>query len=156
MSDHRRVALHALLWLVLGGWIGAMLLFAAVVARAAFDVLPTTQLAGDLVGAVLGPLETIGMAAGLLLAVLAVVLGRSRATASLATLLATLCAVSHFGVSASLAELRAAPAGSRGAAFGWLHAASVGLLGITLLGALVLAWLHADADVSARKSGRNP
>ena len=68
--------LRPLLWVILGAWLGALGLFGAVVARAAFRVLPSSELAGAMVGATLGPLQLAGAVAGGLLAVLGALLGR--------------------------------------------------------------------------------
>jgi hypothetical protein len=46
---------------LVGAWIGAMLFFAAVVAPAAFQTLPARELAGGLVGRVLGRLSVAGL-----------------------------------------------------------------------------------------------
>ena len=68
--------LRSTLWLTLGAWIGAWLLFGAVVAPTAFRVLPSTEVAGSLVGPVLEALHLYGAAAGALLALVTVALGR--------------------------------------------------------------------------------
>lgn len=47
--------------LALSLWLGAMIFFAFIVAPAAFAVLPTRQLAGDLVGLVLARLHILGL-----------------------------------------------------------------------------------------------
>ena len=63
-----QTALRTCLWLLLGGWFGSYLLFGAVIAPTAFAVLPSTQLAGDLVGPVLMKLNLYGVFAGIALA----------------------------------------------------------------------------------------
>ena len=155
MGPRLRIALRTALWLLLGGWVGAIVLLAAGVAPAAFRVLPTSELAGDLVGAVLGPLEIYGAAAGLALAGLAWALGRGRTAIGLALLLCLASLVSHFGVSPRLAELRALGLGPGAdptirARFGQLHGLSALLLLGVGAGALALAVLHARADERAR------
>ena len=59
--------LRALLWLALGGWIGAMGLFGAMT-RVAFEVVPSPEIAGHLVGRLLEPLLTTGAVLGASLA----------------------------------------------------------------------------------------
>ena len=66
-SEARRLWLRTALWVVLGWWIGGWALFAFVVARTAFRVLPSTQVAGQLVGPVLAALHLYGAAAGIAL-----------------------------------------------------------------------------------------
>ena len=56
--------MRALLTVALSAWLGAGLLFAAVVAPAAFRVLPSRALAGALAGAVLPVLFWTGAAVG--------------------------------------------------------------------------------------------
>ncbi len=150
-----RALANGLLWVGLGGWIGAMVLFAAVVAPAAFATLPSPELAGPLVGRVLGVLHLAGAGLGVGLALLAALLGRGRMSVLLAMALAAVCLVSHFGVSAPLSEMRdlagADPETVR--RFGTLHRISVSLFGVTLAGALLLAALHARADARERTPG---
>lgn len=52
------------MWLALGVWLGGILFFGAVVAPAAFSVLPSTHDAGLLVGASLRRLHVMGLIAG--------------------------------------------------------------------------------------------
>ena len=60
-----RFVLRTALWLLLGGWIGAWLLFGGVVAPTAFRTLPSTEVAGLLIGPVLTWLHLYGAAAGI-------------------------------------------------------------------------------------------
>ncbi|HKJ24276.1 MAG TPA: hypothetical protein VKB65_05595, partial [Myxococcota bacterium] len=90
------VALRSLLWLILGGWIGASSYFALVVALAAFRVLPTHQLAGQLVDAVYTPLQLYGVGAGIVLAGIASGLRRGRWLVVHPLVLSSLCFLSHF------------------------------------------------------------
>ena len=85
--------LRPLLWLLLGGWIGTLALFSFSVATAAFQVLPSSELAGDLVGQVLRTVHLSSIAAGLGLAILARALGRGRLAVGLPLLLAGICLV---------------------------------------------------------------
>ncbi len=147
LSPRVAAVLRPLLWLLLGSWLGAMLLFGAVVAPAAFGVLPTPELAGDLVGRVLASLHLSGAIAGLILALLAGLLRRGRAAIGLSLLLSALCVVNQFGVSPAVAEIRLSDPGAPlapGAAerFARLHQLSVLLFGATVVGLLGLAaWL---------------
>ena len=71
VGDRMASALKAVLWLSLGGWIGALTLFAFGVAPLAFTVLPSTELAAKLVGPLLMGLNLYGIAAGIGLAAIA-------------------------------------------------------------------------------------
>lgn len=137
---------------VLGLWVGAMAFFSFFVAPAAFAVLPTSHLAGQLVSRTLGGLEILGLALGTL--VLAVLLGARPASRRyfLVELVAVLLllastAVSRFVVSSRLHDLRLrvgegldrlTPADPTRLAFDHLHQASVGLMSFNLLAALLL------------------
>ncbi len=129
-------------------------LFAWAVAPAAFQVLPTPELAGRLVGRVLASLNLAGASLGIVLAVLATLLRRGALPTLVALVLAALCLLSHFGVSAALSEMPSPgaldPAGVR--RFANLHRLSVTLFGATLVGALLLAVLHARGDGRERRS----
>jgi hypothetical protein len=141
---------------LLAVWLGAALLTAAVVAPAAFAVLPTRALAGALVGRVLPVIFVGGVVAGVAAALLGGAtgpFGRGRVVLAAAT--ALLCAVAQFGVTPRIHALRAelgpnieaVPASDpRRQAFGRLHGVSVLLMGAAGLaagGALVLAGLAA-------------
>jgi len=148
---------RALLWTLLGGWLGALLLFGMVVARVAFVAVPDPALAGHLVGRVLGPLQIAGMAIGLILAALGGMLGRGPIAIALPLLLGALCAANHFGVSPAVAAIQLAdPAAApdAGARFARLHQLSVALFSVTMVGALVLLAFHAAAELrEARRTG---
>jgi hypothetical protein len=132
--------------LLLSAWLGAALLFAAVVAPAAFAVLPERSLAGALVGRVLPVLFT----SGLVLSLAGVFLDRpgegryflARRAAMLA--IAVSCAVAQFVVAPRIARVRGEITGPleqlpaddpRRAAFGRLHAVSVAWLGVAMVAA---------------------
>ena len=132
--------------LLLAAWLGAGLLFAAVVAPAAFEVLPTRTLAGLLVGRVL---PTLFIAGGVI-AALCMILDRSstgafprlRRSALAAIIIA--CGIAQFGIAPRIERVRAQIGGPieqlarddpRRVAFGRLHAISVGWLGIAMLAA---------------------
>jgi len=152
MPDRLRLFWRSVLWLVLGGWIGASSYFALVVARAVFRVLPSAELAGKVVDAVYTPLQLYGVGAGLALAALALLLGRSRWLVVLPAVLSVLCFTSHFGITARLDELRdeafgAVPQAAASAEFWRLHGASMAIHAAVLLGAIGLLVLHARADL---------
>lgn len=153
-----RPIVRTALWLLLGGWFGGYLLFGAVVAPTAFSVLPTSQIAGTLVGPVLTKLHLFGAAAGIPLAVLSHLLGRRRWLTLAPLVLSALCVYSHFGITAELAETRLltfSPAGSAEAAirFGFLHDLSLGIFIGVGISVTALIWLHARADAQSFASG---
>ncbi len=141
-------------------WLGAALLTAAVVAPAAFAVLPTRALAGALVGRVLPVVFVAGVAAGVAAAALAAggAGAFARARVALPALAALVCAAAQFGVGPRIRALRAemgpniealAPGDPRRAAFGRLHGVSVlmmGAAGLAAGAALVLTGLAAARD----------
>jgi len=147
--------LRSALWLTLGSWVGAWLLFGAVVAPTAFRVLASTEVAVSLVGPVLEALHLYGAAGGALLALLAILLGRGPLLVGLPLLMSAVCLYSHFGVSAELSEIRHLAFGTDGAPefaarFTRLHRVSLGLftgLGAAAVGLLVL---HSRADIGER------
>ncbi len=148
---------------LLAAWLGAAVYFSAVVARAAFAVLPSRTLSGDLVGATLPTIFVGGVAMAGLAALLALPAPRREWYAGrfvwlLASLVAAgLCAVGQFVLTPRIDVLR----GSLGMAldnastgdpvraeFARLHLFSVGALGIAILlalVALVAAVRHATA-----------
>ena len=142
---------------VLALWIGAAALTAAVVAPAAFAVLPTRALAGALVGRVLPVVFVTGMLVGAIVAVLAWSDAgpMARLRASLAGAIAVACLVAQFVIGPRIARLRAemgpsiealAPTDPRRAEFGKLHGFSVAWMGVGMLAAgaaLVLTMLAA-------------
>lgn len=123
-------------------WLGAALIVAAVVAPAAFAVLPTRTLAGALVGRVLPVLFWGGAAVGLLVIVLGRAQGAGRARLLAAAALFLACLAAQLVIAPRIGRLRAAAAAPierlapddvRRVAFGRLHAASVAMLGIAAL-----------------------
>jgi hypothetical protein len=133
-------------------WLGASLIVGAVVAPAAFAVLPTRTLGGALVGRVLPVLFWSGALAGALAAWLA--RGehgrRSRVISSLVVVAG--CLLAQLAVAPRIARTREAAGApldqlarddSRRIAFGRLHAASVGLLAVSSIAAvsaLLFTW----------------
>lgn len=71
--------LRFLQMLALGGWIGAIVYFAAVVTVGAFAVLPNQDLAGAIVGYTIGGLHDFGIIAAAIYLVAAIALARSLA-----------------------------------------------------------------------------
>lgn len=144
--------MRSALWLLLGGWLGSWALFGLVVAPTAFRVLPSSEVAGLLVGPVLTALHLYGGAAGVALAGLSWALGRPAWLSGLPLGLAALCLYSHFGISAELASLRPLAFGEQGsitvaARFAQLHRASVGIfvaIGVALV-TLVVLQAHSDS-----------
>lgn len=139
----RRVSLVPLL---LSAWLGAGILFAAVVAPAAFAVLPSRTIAGALVGRVLPVL----FVAGLAVAAIGLVLDRAtdgvlpRVRRGTLVVVAVSCAIAQFVVAPRIAALRheiggpieqLSPTDPRRVAFGRLHGVSVAWLGLAMLGA---------------------
>lgn len=139
-------------------WLGAAAFFTLVVARAAFDVLPTRTLAGALVGRILPVLFVSGLVVGLVVAALAASAWREhwlRLAAGVSMTAA--CAVAQFIIAPRIAALRAAIGGpiealaagdAQRVAFGRLHAVSVAWLGLAIVAALVAlvgAWRALDA-----------
>ena len=130
-------------------WLGAALITVAVVAPAAFSVLPSRTLAGLMVGAVLPTL----FVAGMIVPIVAIALSApalpkgARLGAATAALMTTLgCAVSQFGITPRLDSLRAEIGGpvdalplddARRVAFGLYHGYNVAGLGVAMLGATV-------------------
>jgi len=144
---------RGLVWASLGGWIGTWLLFGLVVAPTAFAVLPSTELAGALVGPVLESLQWFGVAAGALLSLLAWRLGRGPVLRALPLAMALACLGSQLGLSPELAALREGAFGPHGneavaARFNQLHRLSAGLFLGVGVAALLLVALHARADAS--------
>ena len=143
-------------------WLGAALLFAAVVAPAAFAALPSRTLAGALVGAVLPAVFYSGIVVGLGLCLTALAMGRGRIV-TLGTvagfLMAVSCAAAELVVAPRIERARLAiggpvesvpPSDPRRVAFGRLHAASVLWLGVAVVGAATVA---AGAAASLRRTG---
>ena len=140
-------------------WLGAVLLFTAAVAPAAFAALPSRTLAGAVVGRVLPVVFLAGLVTGI--AVLAMELTTGRRAlygprALGATALALSCGIAQFAVAPRIERVRASIGGSlealaaddaRRAAFGRLHAFSVAWLAVGGLAAVVVA-------VSAARAAR--
>jgi hypothetical protein len=141
------VALRSTLWLALAGWVGSWALFALVIARLAFRVLPSPEIAGHLVRPLLNVLHWYGAAAGILLAVLAFVLRRGRLLVLLPLGLALACLATQLGVTPrleALHDLAFGPGGNVEAAatYRHLHGLSMAIFTAVLAGAIALVVLH--------------
>jgi uncharacterized protein DUF4149 len=132
---------------LLAAWLGAALLVAAVVAPAAFDVLPTRTLAGALVGRVLPVLFWSGVPIGLVVLWLGWRLPLPTVRTASAFVLVAACVVAQLVIAPRIARVRAAiggpmdaldPANPLRQSFGRLHGLSVACLGAGGLAALVL------------------
>jgi hypothetical protein len=143
-------------------WLGAALLFAAVVAPAVFAVLPSRTTAGDIVGRVLPALLWAGLVISLLVGLLEAVAQNATFTANWRagmSLLVGLACVWALLIGQRIDKLRASigqpidalpTTDPRRVDFGRLHALSVAVLGVAILGALGLA-----VSVARRLVGRN-
>lgn len=144
-------ALRSALWLLLGGWIGAWFLFACVVTPTAFRVLPSTELAGQLIGPILAGLHAYGAVAGVMLACLSLGLGRRRWLAATPVLLGALCLYSELGVTGEIDRVRAQAFGpdatlAASERFAVLHRRSLAIFTAVGLGAIALLVAHARRD----------
>jgi uncharacterized membrane protein len=154
------IALRFLSALALALWLGAMLFFSAGVAPAAFYALPTHELAGNVVNAVLRNLHSLAYGAGGVLFVslgLRALLGQRRWAAAKLAVVAVMLGValySGLAVSPPLAEIRAQvgtldklpendPLKER---FDRLHKLSVSLMGANMLLAIALLLLEQLPD----------
>lgn len=153
--------LSPLLWV----WLGAALLFVAVVAPAAFAVLPTRSLAGLLVGRILPIVFWSGALVGLVMAV-----AETGWPRIVAVVLVVSALVAQLGVAPRIQRLRAELGPDieaidandpRRLAFGRLHALSVALLGGAMLAGAAMAFAsvrssRTDADRGGAESRLAP
>jgi hypothetical protein len=138
----------------LSAWLGAAVLVAAVVAPAAFAVLPTRTLAGALVGRVLPALFWSGIVIGIGVAALGWSAPRRGWLVGSALLLVASCVAAQLVVAPRIERVRAGisgpvdaldPSDPRRLAFGLLHGMSVawmGLGGVAAAAALLLLVRH--------------
>ena len=122
---------------ILGFWVGVITLFSFVVAPSAFAVLPSRDLAGDVVSRVLAVTEIIGVAAALLLLISLFLTREPRSrsrTIELFGYLATLIAMiaSHFYLSPRLREIRSGNIAGP-LSFDRLHQLSVAAMAVCLI-----------------------
>jgi uncharacterized membrane protein len=140
-------------------WVGGLIFFAFVLAPTAFSVLPTTHLAGNVVGRALGKLHWIGIVSGIIF--LASSLFYSRLTDGTAHIFAArhqllclmlaLTLISQFGIiprmdslRASLGEVQSVPVDNpERVQFDALHVWSTRVEGAVLLLGLVVVYLTA-------------
>lgn len=160
MSERLETALRALLWALLGGWLGALVLFSTLVAPAAFEVLGREP-AGRLVRQVLPPLLLYGVAAGAVLAGLARILGRGALATFLPLALACLGLWVLFGITPQMEEVRGRAFGPPAdpaalARFTRLHAAAGAAYLVIAVGAFALVVVHARLDVAAARGKKTP
>jgi hypothetical protein len=132
-------------------WLGGAILFAAIVAPTLFDTLPTRTLAGAVVGRVLPAIFYSGMVVGLATLVLdrrarGEWTWRGGTTGGLIIFVS--CAIAQLVISPRIERVRESIGGvlenlptddPRRAAFGRLHAVSVGWLGVAMLCAGITA-----------------
>jgi hypothetical protein len=141
------VALRSGVWLTLGGWVGSWGLFALVIARLAFRVLPSPEVAGRLIAPTLDTLHWYGAVSGVVLAVLALALKRGGMLVAMPLVLAAGCLASQLGVTPrmeALHDLAFGPAGNIDAAaqYRHLHGLSMAIFSAVLAGAIGLVVLH--------------
>jgi hypothetical protein len=144
--------------LLLTVWLGGMIFFSLAVAPAVFAVLPTRELAGQVVNSLIGKLELIGLVCGPLLLLLQLFAWPKREAEAksrvlrviLLVMMTLLVAASRFWVSAKLHALRAQIGGPIDdvpltdplrVEFNALHGVSVSLMGAALLAGLVMIFV---------------
>ena len=145
----------------LGTWVGSILYFSFVVTRGAFSVLPTSDLAGALVGYTLAKLHMIGIIAGVIYLLATAAAERSigalaQPAALLVFAMIVLTVVSQYGVIAQMDGLRlqmgsvqsTAAGNPLRAAFDRLHQYSVWLESAVLLAGLVALFFTARQELS--------
>jgi uncharacterized membrane protein len=153
MTGFYAVTLRALMLLALIAWVGGIIFFAFVLAPTLFTVLPSTQMAGDVVAPSLSKLHCIGLIAGVVFLIASLLYDRQKyaqfrlftASNVFVALMLLLTAISQFGITPRMRELRSAPlsmdAVSARSEFDRLHAWSTRLEGGVLflgLGVVVL------------------
>jgi hypothetical protein len=159
-----RAGISTLQLVILSLWLGAAGFFSAAVAPALFAVLPTRTLAGAAVGRMLPIVFYAGIVAGIALIVLQF-MGRRQwgfgAREIAGVVMVGACSVAQFVVSPRIERLRSEIGGplealaaddARRAAFGRLHAISVGWLGLAMIAAVV-ALVVASRALSAESAG---
>jgi uncharacterized membrane protein len=152
--------LRFLMLLSLVVWIGGLIFFAFVLAPTAFSVLPTTHLAGNVVGRALGKLHWIGLTSGIIYLISSLLYSRFTdgtvhafaARHVLLCLMVALTLISQFGIiprmdvlRASLGEVSAAPIDNpERVQFDALHVWSTRVEGAVLLLGLIVVYLTAQ------------
>jgi uncharacterized membrane protein len=141
-------------------WIGGLIFFAFVLAPTAFTVLPTTHLAGNVVGRALSKLHWIGLVSGVVFLISSLLYSRFTdgmahvfaARHVLLCLMLALTLISQFGIiprmdslRATLGEVSSVPAdNSDRVQFDALHAWSTRVEGGVLLLGLIVVYLTAQ------------
>jgi hypothetical protein len=146
----------------LGGWLGAIVYFAAVVATGGFAVLASRDEAGTMVGFTLSGLHRMGLLAALIFAIASVALagnlkGVVRPTVLGVMVMALLTLASQYHLMPRMARLRSQmesvertpPSDPRRVEFDRLHAASVDLEGAVLAIGLITLFLTVREDESS-------
>lgn len=145
----RRMSLPIVEICALACWLGAAVLFSAVMAPAAFAVLPTRTMAGDMVGRVLPVVLYAGIVAGALVVALDITDAeewRWSTTVVAGAVIAIACAVAQLVVGRRIEQVRSRitgpvdalpPGDALRVEFGRLHGISVALLGVAMLAAAV-------------------
>jgi Domain of unknown function (DUF4149) len=141
---------------LLSFWLGAMSIFSFIVAPAAFAVLPERRLAGSVVSRVLGSVEIIGIALGVILLLILLLRGKRERPflfELIALALMTISVIlSRFVVSSRLQDLRVrygdqlaslAHSDPIRSGFDQWHQYSVWLMGFNIIAAIVLIALLA-------------
>jgi hypothetical protein len=133
---------------LMSAWIGAAILLAASVAPAAFAVLSSRTLAGELVGRVLPVVFIGGIAISIACLLLTTAPGWPRRIAAAVTIIA--CGIAQFFTGPRIARVRDEIGSAvdvlpldhpQRVLFGRLHVTSVALLGAALLAALIFVVL---------------
>jgi hypothetical protein len=161
MIGDRAVTSGAVTVVALSAWLGAAILVAAVVAPAAFAVLPTRALAGALVGRVLPVLFYGGAAVGLIVTVLGrttmpalmrMIAGAVMTATCLAAQLLVAPRIERVRIDAGRPIDELTVGDPRRTTFGRLHGASVVLLGVAAIagGAALVLTLRMMPVAAAR------
>lgn len=116
--------LRVLMLLALIVWIGGIIFFAFVVAPTLFKVLPSPQMAGDVVSPALSKLHWMGLVSGVVFLLASIIYNRQKyaqlrllaVTHVLVVLMLALTAVSQFAITPHMRELRAGPSSMHTAA----------------------------------------
>jgi Domain of unknown function (DUF4149) len=151
---------------LLSFWLGAMSIFSFIVAPAAFAVLPERRLAGSMVSRVLGNVEIIGIALGVILLLILLLFREKRRKSFVfefvAVALMTISVIlSRFVVSSRLHDLRVrygdqlaslAQSDPIRAGFDQWHQYSVWLMGFNIMAAIVLIALLARRTPSSQSN----
>jgi uncharacterized membrane protein len=117
VTEFHALVLRALMLLTLIVWIGGIIFFAFVLAPTLFAVLPSTQMAGEVVGPTLSKLHWMGLVSGVVFLICSLLYSWRRyaqlrlftATHILVVLMLALTAFSQFSIMPRMRELRAGP-----------------------------------------------